>query len=95
MGGLLVMSINFQESKRIENQLKGRAGRQVPDLPRVACSLLESRDRQLSRVIATFHHCVPSHGSMLCWILSMQEHMRSSCISELSGVCCREIQGRR
>jgi preprotein translocase subunit SecA len=29
MGGLLVLSTNFQESKRIENQLKGRAGRQV------------------------------------------------------------------
>ena len=29
MGGLLVLSTNFQESRRIENQLKGRAGRQV------------------------------------------------------------------
>ena len=44
MGGLLVLSTNFQESQRIANQLKGRAGRQVlkalPDHPHVLLTRL-------------------------------------------------------
>ena len=50
-GGLLVISTSMQESKRVENQLKGRAGRQVGG----ACAMQGAQSRITAHVSG---HCL-------------------------------------